>query len=360
MLFYLFFLFTLLFSFSHADNQLTIQQAETTRLEIRAFYTIKKRYTGKIKAQQSVDLSFELSGKIQTIQVNLGDQVKKGQLIATIDPEIHQLERQELEQVQLKEKARLNLLQLSFERAQKLIQDGHIIQQEYDEIEANLNVVKSSLNQIKAAIQVKTALIARTTLLAPFDGTITQRFIDEASIIKAGTPIVEIQQDGNKEFIVGLAHKDIDAVDWTNLQVTVNQQPFTAKWLGISNKLNPITQTQSVRLGLMASEAIATGQFGYLDMTLKITQACYSIPYSAITAGPKGTWLVMIAKAKDDQFIIATHAIDIIHSQDQVVFIKPNLPEGMMIITSGLNRFVKGQYIQPIPPSDSSLALQGI
>jgi multidrug efflux pump subunit AcrA (membrane-fusion protein) len=124
-----------------------------------------RRFPGAISASQRAELSFRVNGTLQEIPVKEGDKVKKGQVLAKLDPtdfKIRVSDRQ----------ATFDKTKKNFDRAKELIQDGTISQSDYDQVEANFRTSQAALSLAKQEL-------AYTELKAPFAGSIGRR--DEAS-----------------------------------------------------------------------------------------------------------------------------------------------------------------------------------
>lgn len=210
---------------------------------------------GRADAKE-IDINSKVSGRIVQLLVKEGDVVKKGQIIARVDKRdletqkeqaaanIYALEAQKKEanaqtnmeygttlatvkdsEAQIKQaEANLDLAQADFERYQKLVQIGAVSVQTFDSYrtkylvsqesyrqaqaaldEANASLKKNEVNaaneeaiqkkilQAKAALQQVEVSLDETILRAPFDGIITEKYVEEGSMISLGTPVVAIQ-----------------------------------------------------------------------------------------------------------------------------------------------------------------------
>jgi RND family efflux transporter MFP subunit len=120
-----------------------------------------RRFPGAISASQRAELSFRVNGTLQEIPVKEGDKVKKGQVLAQLDPtdfKIRVSDRQ----------ATFDKTKKNFDRAKQLIQDGTISQSDYDQVEANFRTSQAALSLAKQEL-------AYTELKAPFAGSIGRR-----------------------------------------------------------------------------------------------------------------------------------------------------------------------------------------
>ena len=166
-------------SFSlYADQQLEVLEVKTSDT-----YEISKNLPGELLPFQQSKIAFEITGRILSIYVDIGDKVKKGDLLAQLDDsEINA----SLEQAV----ARLDLANQVLKRFEDLRKKGFISIQDYDKAKSEYLVAKS---QVKYS-EVKKS---QTILRAPYDGFIQNRFVDEGTVINGSNPILEIL-DANK------------------------------------------------------------------------------------------------------------------------------------------------------------------
>ena len=173
------FLFGISLSFSlYADRQLEVLEVKTSQS-----YEISKNLPGELLPFQQSKIAFEITGRISSIYVDIGDRVKKDDVLAKLDDsEVNA----NLEQAV----ARLDLANQVLNRFEDLRKKGFISIQDFDEAKSEYLVAKS---QVKF-FEVKKS---QTILRAPYDGFIQNRFVDEGTVINGSNPILEIL-DANK------------------------------------------------------------------------------------------------------------------------------------------------------------------
>ena len=162
---------------------LLIFNINTTALEILEVkmldsYRITRDFPGKLLPSEQSKLAFEIPGKINIINVDIGDAVKKGQILAELDGREASAK---LDQA----KAKYDLSKQVLARYKDLRSQGHISIQDLDNANSEELIAKSQYNFYKVKFE-------QTKLIAPFDGFIQNRFLDTGSVINGGVPIVEI------------------------------------------------------------------------------------------------------------------------------------------------------------------------
>ena len=191
------FLIGISLSFSlYADQQLEVLEVKTSQS-----YEISKNLPGELLPFQQSKIAFEITGRISSIFVDIGDRVKKDEVLAKLDDsEVNA----NLEQAV----ARLDLANQVLNRFEDLRKKGFISIQDFDKAKSEYLVAKS---QVKF-FEVKKS---QTILRAPYDGFIQNRFVDEGTVINGRNPILEIL-DANKHE----AHVSIPENLITNFEVS--------------------------------------------------------------------------------------------------------------------------------------------
>lgn len=144
--------------------------------------------TGKVQAETKVNISAEVSGEIIELPFKEGDEVKKGDLVVKIKPDVYypQLKQQEaaikvqesnlkLQEVNLKKNEQeLNRIRELYSKGLASKSDLDNAQANYDATIAQINTVKAQINQQRAALLQVKYDISKTTIYAPMSGTVTQ------------------------------------------------------------------------------------------------------------------------------------------------------------------------------------------
>jgi HlyD family secretion protein len=141
--------------------------------------------TGTVSALTTVAVGSQVSGIISKIYVDFNSNVKKGQLLAELDPISFQAivdqRRADLAQVQAQERNS----RLAFERAKSLLENEFISRSEYDTAEGNLNASKAAVDQAEAALKQAETNLSYTKIVSPIDGVVVNRAFDIGQTVAA-------------------------------------------------------------------------------------------------------------------------------------------------------------------------------
>ena len=172
---------------------------ESYEVKIIEEFKINKLLPGKITPKRQSILGFEISGKLKKVVVDIGDEVNAGDLLA-------ELEDSEALANYNEAKAKFSMFEKIFERSLSLNKDNFVSDQELEKAESNFLVAQAQFD--KALIKFQ-----QTKILAPYDGIIQNRFLDEGSIINASIPIVEILDSKFVEAKVSLPKSLVNILD---------------------------------------------------------------------------------------------------------------------------------------------------
>ncbi len=149
--------------------------------------------SGIVVPVEATKLSFEVSGKIQSIKANLGDDVKKGEELARLHQRSFNLSLQSAQAKYEQSKASLAVAKNSFTRYSKLIKQGVVSQSGFDNAKATFDANKSAVAVAKAQLDIAGKNLQDSMLLAPYDGIITKRLFEPSQQIAAGQSTFEIE-----------------------------------------------------------------------------------------------------------------------------------------------------------------------
>ena len=319
------FFFGISLSFSLYANQ----QLEVLEVKISQSYEVSKSLPGELLPFQQSKIAFEISGRILSISVDIGDKVKKDDVLAKLDDgEINA----SLEQAV----ARLDLATQVLNRFEDLRNKGFISIQDFDKAKSEYLVAKS---QVKF-FEVKKS---QTILRAPYDGFIQNRFVDEGTVINGSNPILEIL-DANKVE----AHVSIPENLITNLEVSSDYtfEIGQKKVFGKFKRLAPMSTSGS-------NSRLAIFEFGdffvpgsVIDLIIKIKKNDEGIwlPINSLSQSEQGLWSVYTV-SDDASNRVEKDLVRILHFENNYAYVSGTLKDGDLVILGGLSKIIEGQTL---------------
>ncbi|WP_281846614.1 efflux RND transporter periplasmic adaptor subunit [Olleya namhaensis] len=168
--------------------------------------------SGKIQATNSADLSTRMMGYVNKVYVNVGDKVRKGQLLVSINNIDLQAKRAQVNAGITEANAALSNAQKDYNRFKNLFADNSASQKEMDDMTANYEMAKA---RVEAANQMKNeinAQFAYSNITAPFSGTVTSKNVEAGNMANPGVSLISIETPGNFEVMAMVPETEISAI----------------------------------------------------------------------------------------------------------------------------------------------------
>ena len=260
--------------------------------------------TGDIEPQFRVTVYSKVSGEIERLAVDVGDKVKKGDLLAQVEKKklILQVERLEASE----EGAKINLEKLGrdYERIKSLFEKNVVSQQKMDDIETGYRSAEAQAKELKAVSDLAGIQLADSQIYAPIKGTIAKKFIDEGEMIidasmTKSAPLFTIVDMGTVKVVVNVTARDIARVRiGQEARVKVDAYPdkvLIGKVTNISPVLSPLTRTAPVEIEITNPDhLVKPGMFARVKIITEKREKVLVVPIEAIIyQGGKETLFVV-------------------------------------------------------------------
>ena len=168
--------------------------------------------SGKIQAVNSADLSTRMMGYVDKVHVNIGDKVRKGQLLVSINNSDLQAKKAQVNAGITEATAAFNNAQKDYNRFQSLFTENSASQKELDDITAGYEMAKARLEAAKQMKNEVNAQLAYSNITAPFSGVVTSTTIDQGDMANPGMPLISIETPGNFEVIAMVPETEISEI----------------------------------------------------------------------------------------------------------------------------------------------------
>ena len=312
-------------SFSlYADQQLEVLEVKTSQS-----YEISKNLPGELLPFQQSKIAFEITGRISSIYVDIGDRVKKDEVLAKLDDsEVNA----NLEQAV----ARLDLANQVLNRFEDLRKNGFISIQDFDKAKSEYLVAKS---QVKF-FEVKKS---QTILRAPYDGFIQNRFVDEGTVINGSNPILEILDANKVEAHVSIPENLVNNLEVSNDYVfEIGQEKAKGKF----KRLAPMSASGSnSRLAIFEfSDFFIPGSVIDLIIKIKKSEQGIWLPINSLSQSEQGLWSVYTV-SDDGSNRVEKDLVRILHFENNYAYVSGTLKDGDLVILGGLSKIIEGQTL---------------
>jgi RND family efflux transporter MFP subunit len=188
-----------------------IRAIETITVKEQAPWQIRK-LSGIVDAVDSSDLSFEVGGQVEVVEVDIGDSVKKDQVLAVLDPEPYELRVAEIQAELVKARDNVTKTKLEYERQKRIFEQGAGAKRFVEISQYNYKAARSEVKVQIAKLDNAKRDLSKTKLLAPYDGTIAWRSVEPNEEVFVGKKIFEIDAKGKMEVQLAVPETTIDRI----------------------------------------------------------------------------------------------------------------------------------------------------
>ena len=305
-----------------------LEAIEVLEIKILDEYAITREFPGKLIPSDQSRLAFEIPGKINSINVDIGDEVILGDELASLD------DREALAQLN-QSRAKFDLAEQVLARYINLRADGHISIQDLDKAESDQIVAKSQYDFYRVKFE-------QTKLLAPFNGVIQNRFLDTGSVINAGVQVLEILGSSNVEARISIP------MNYMNKVKIGDEYEFDIR--GISTKatlerLAPMsTGGSNNRLAIFRFDTFFNPG-SIVKLKLSITEKAKGtwVPIKSLSQSEQGIWAIYTI---NEQQVVVRDLVDVIYFEDEYAFVSGTLNNGDLVILGGAQKIIEGKIIK--------------
>ena len=297
-------------------------------------------YPGKIKAASEVKLSFRVAGPIRAVLPEVGAFVKKGELIAEIDPRDYeiQLSATEAEYNQVKEEA---------ERVVELYKRGSVPANDYDKAVSGLKQITAKYNAHKNAL-------ADTRLTAPFDGYIQKKYYDSHETVAAGYPVMSMINSNYFDVDIDIPSSDFVRQGlFKSFSCTIDVFPgqvFPLELIEITRKAN-LNQLYRMRLRLKPVPGVDIAAGMSVNVTIEYNpneEALTVIPLSAMFEenGASAVWVYNPKTQSVTKRVIQLNKL----LKTGELIVSEGLAAGEIVVSAGVHSLKEGMSVELLKP----------
>lgn len=263
----------------------------------------KLTYSGSVQSRTEMNLGFRVAGKVNERAVDIGDRVRKGEVLARLDPTDYRLAVQAAEANLDAAAKAVETARLANERVRMLFKTNTVAQSQVDQAQLAYDQAVASRIAAEASLDQARNQLAYTELASDRDGIVSLVSAEPGQIVSAGSPILTVVADDEKEIKFAVPETEIgnfsigqtvEASFWSDKALTL-----AGKVREVSGSADPQSRTFQVRVSLPKSDKVLIGMTATVEAKLDASAGSYSVPLSALAEkdGGKIVWTVDAAKA---------------------------------------------------------------
>jgi multidrug efflux system membrane fusion protein len=323
---------------------------------------------GAVQASLTISIRPQVDGTLQEVLFTEGQDVKKGDLLAKIDPRLFEAALEQVSAKKAQDAALLVAAAKDLVRFKTLVQTNAQTQQNVDQQQAKVDQLKASIAADEAAIDTAQTQLDYTSIRAPSDGRIGIRQIDPGNVVHVSDaqPIVTLMRIRPSAVLFTLPARSLDDVRSALTRGSVEVVAFdqdnrhalsTGKLLLIDDAVDQATDT--IRLKAIFAnndERLWPGKFINARLSLKTLSDALVIPSTAVQRGPQGLF-AWIMTSKDTA---VPRTIEVGPTTGNLTVVISGLSDGERVVTDGQFKLKRDARVQvrgtssPSPTSESA------
>ncbi len=306
-------------------------------------------FAGEVKPRYETDLAFRIGGKIVARSVDMGARVKKGQLLARLDPADVALQTEAAKAAAAAAEAEYTYARAELERYQNLYAQKFVSGSALDQKQNAFNANRAKFEQAKAQLAVAQNQSAYAALAAPDDGVITAVVAEAGQVVAAGQPVMKLAREEEREVAISVPEnrieelaraKQIGVALWAN-----PQKIYPARVREISPAVDPVTRTFAVRVSVLAPDAAL--QWGMTATVGLIGES--AAPAALLPPGSlyrqddrPAVWVYDPATRK-----VALRPVTVARYREDGIVVTSGLATGEWVVAAGVHKLRPGQTVRP-------------
>ncbi|MDX8482829.1 efflux RND transporter periplasmic adaptor subunit [Mesorhizobium sp. VK24D] len=304
-----------------------IGEAQTTR---------QLDYSGSVRARTEMNLGFRIAGKVTERLVDIGQHVNAGDVLAHIDPSDYELSVKSAEASLDAAERQVETVDLAKKRAEQLYAKNFAPKSQLDQATLSYDQAVASRDAARSALAQAQNQVHYTDLKASKAGIVTATSADIGQVVAAGTPVMTVAVDGEKEVLIAVPEmdiagfrpgKEVKASFWSDDALALN-----GKVREVAGSADPQSRTFAVRVSLPNDPRVLLGMTANVAATVGSKAELVSIPLTAMAEkdGKKIVWTVDRANAT-----VHPRPIKIANFTADGVAVADGLKQGDVVVAAG-------------------------
>lgn len=305
------------------------------------------RFAGSIQARYESNTGFRVGGRIASRNVDVGAEVQKGTLLATLDPSDQQNQLRSAQGDLAKVQAQLINAQANARRQQALFDRGVGAQAQLDIATTDLKTTQASLDQARAAVNQSQDQLAYTELRADHKAVVTAWNAEAGQVVTAGQQVVTLAQPDIKEAVIDLPDTLVDEIPADVVFLVAGQLDPSINTTATIREIEP--QAQSATRTRRARLTLANTPEGFrLGTAISVTLSSaikprIELPATALQEADGKTRIWVIDTQSKT---VAPRDVSVISRTDGTVVLAGGVKSGEQVVTAGVNSLKPGQAVK--------------
>ncbi|WP_374448985.1 efflux RND transporter periplasmic adaptor subunit [Stella sp.] len=320
-------------------DRVTFQPSETART-----------FVGVVQPRYETDLGFRVAGKVVERPVNVGDPVRKGDLVARLDTTDLRLQVESTEAELAAATSSLAQAAADERRYAGLRSSGFAAAADYDRKKAARDEAEGRAKRARRSLELARNQLEYGELRASADGVVTAAPVEAGQVVAIGQAVVRVAQTIEREALVALPETwlaDAPAASAVVRLWSQDVRPYRASLRELSPQADPATRTYAARFRIEeAGPEAAFGMTATVTLTRQEQVAAAQVPLSAIVNRGAGPHVYVVDPRTET---LLERPVTVATFGSRTAAVTDGLSDGETIVTLGVQKLEAGRKVRPLP-----------
>jgi len=316
---------------------------------------LELRIIGAVEAYSTVDVKAQVDGQLTEVHFTEGEDVRKGQLLFTIDRQPFEADLRRAEASLARNQAESQNAKMQAERYTRLVGEGVVAKEQYEDVITKAEALEAAVRADKAAVENAKVRLAYTSIHSPIDGRTGSLRVHRGNIVKANdekSTLVVINQLTPIYSTFALPEQDLSQVrrymsaGKLKVEATIPQDsgpPAGGTVSFVDNAVDRTTGTIRLKATFPNSDRrLWPGQFVNVVLTLAEEKDALVVPSQAVQTGQQGMFVWVV---KPD-LTVESRTVTVERTRQSESIIAQGLAAGETVVTDGQLRLMSGGHVQ--------------
>lgn len=307
---------------------------------------VNAEFPGEVRPRIESRLGFRVGGKISARRIDVGDTVKRGQVLMQLDPQDLQLTQAQAHAALRAAETQRDLARADLKRFEELQSKNFVSQAVLDARRTAFAAAQASVDAARATYSAQSNQAGYASLVADMDGVVTAVNAEVGQVVAPGTPVVQVADPREKEIVIALPENKVDTLRkvrdvtvrmWSNPDMAIG-----GKIREVSPVADPATRTYPVRVAIPgAGDNVKLGMTARVQFASKSATPRIRVPLTALfhQASTTGVWVV-------ENGAVRLVPVQVGGMMGNEIVLAGGVQPGQTIVTAGANLLKNGQKVK--------------
>jgi len=305
-------------------------------------------FVGIVRARYETDLGFRVAGKVVTRVVNVGDQVRAGDVIARLDAQDLSLQVESAEAELAAATSNLTQAAADLQRYAALKTRGYAAVADFDRKQAANDEAEGRLTRARRALDLARNQVAYAELKADADGVITATLAEPGQVVAIGQAVARLAHRGEKEAVIALPETWLVEAQQSKATVRLwseRDRRFQAKLRELSPQADQATRTFAARFTILdADDTVAFGMTATVNLERVREAPVARLPLAAVLNRGAGPSVYVV----DETGSLGLRPVTVSAFTGDAALVTAGVNDGDRIVTLGVQKLEAGLRVRAI------------